>query len=333
MFLTRLLQKQQMNFMAKIKLPLGTAINRAVIDNIFVLFACILNRIPVILCGKPGSSKTLAVNIILSNLKGKRSNQKLFHTLPELIPSSYQGSQNCTSENVIKLFERAEKYLDIENNTDILPVIVFDEIGLAELSPHNPWKVLHSKLETETCRYGFVGISNWCLDAAKMKCALYLSCEDPNVDDLRLTAETIASSLLANSNRIMPINNSIVKNLAAAYFDLYKHINEQPKYKNYFGLRDFYSLIKGVVNDLVHASTEQESYTCVRRQLAIHFYGIFDGSQFLWKKFCKYAHQEYLIEHEQRPTFNQMIDRSLSLHNSRYLMLIGENENIFNYVE
>ncbi|CAF2907340.1 unnamed protein product [Rotaria sp. Silwood2] len=332
-FLTRLLQKQQKNLMTKIKLPPGTAINRALIDNIFVLFACILNRIPVILCGKPGSSKTLAVNIILNNLKGKRSNQKLFHTLPELVPSSYQGSQNCTSENVIKLFERAEKYLDIENNSDILPVIVFDEIGLAELSSHNPLKVLHSKLEIETCRYGFVGISNWCLDAAKMNRVLYLSCADPNVDDLRLTAETIASSLLANSNRTMPIDNSIVKNLAAAYFDLYKHINEQPKYKNYFGLRDFYSLIKGVVNDLINASTEQESYACVRRQLAINFDGIFDGSQFLWKNFCKYSHQEYLIEQEQPPTFNQMIDRSLSLHNGRYLMLIGENESMFDYVE
>ncbi|CAF4836150.1 unnamed protein product, partial [Rotaria sp. Silwood2] len=88
-------------------------------------------------------------------------------------------------------------------------------------------------------------------------------------------------------------------------------------------------MIKGVVNDLIHASTEQESYTCVRRQLAI----IFDGSQFLWKKFCKYAHQEYLIEQEQRPTFNETIDRSLSLHNGRYLMLIGENESIFDYVE
>ncbi|CAF1398652.1 unnamed protein product, partial [Rotaria sordida] len=332
-YLIRLLQNQQMKLIDKIKLPSGTAINRALIDNIFVIFACVLNRIPVILCGKPGSSKTLAVNIVLNNLKGKRSNQKLFQTLPELIPISYQGSQNCTSENVMKLFECAEKYLDVEINTNILPVIVFDEIGLAELSSHNPLKVLHSKLEMETCRYGFIGISNWSLDAAKMNRALYLPCADPTVHDLRLTAETIASSLLETSNHLIPIDTSIVRNLAAAYFDLYEYMNEQSKYKNYFGLRDFYSLIKGVVNDLIHASTEQESYTSVRRQLGINFDGIFDGSQFLWERFCKYAHKEYLIEQEQSLTFNQMIDRSLSLHNGRYLMLIGENESMFNYVE
>ncbi|CAF1321963.1 unnamed protein product [Rotaria sordida] len=332
-YLIRLLRNQQMKLIDKIKLPPGTAKNRVLIDNIFVIFACVLNRIPVILCGKPGSSKTLAVNIVLNNLKGNRSNQKLFQTLPELIPIPYQGSQNCTSENVMKLFECAEKYLDVERNTNILPVIVFDEIGLAELSSHNPLKVLHSKLEMETCRYGFIGISNWSLDAAKMNRALYLPCADPTVHDLRLTAETIASSLLETSNHLIPIDTSIVRNLAAAYFDLYEYMNEQSKYKNYFGLRDFYSLIKGVVNDLIHASTEQESYTSVRRQLGINFDGIFDGSQFLWKRFCKYACQECLIEQEQPPTFNQMIDRSLSLHNGRYLMLIGANESMFDYVE
>jgi hypothetical protein len=219
-----------------------------------------MNRIPIIICGKPGSSKTLAVNIVLNNLKGKRSNEKLFQTLPELIPVSYQGSQNCTSENIMTVFKRADKYLDIETNSNILPVIVFDEIGLAELSPHNPLKVLHSKLEIETCTYGFVGISNWRLDAAKMNRALYLACADPSVEDLRLTAKTISSSLILNSNQNSPIDDSIVKNLAAAYFDLYKYTNERPEYSNYFGLRDFYSLIKGVVNDLIRASNEQESY-------------------------------------------------------------------------
>ncbi|CAF4574870.1 unnamed protein product, partial [Rotaria magnacalcarata] len=142
---------------------------------------------------KPGTSKTLAANIVLNNLKGKRSNELFFQNLPELISVPYQGSKNCTSESVLKLFERADRYLGAEGNTDILPVIVFDEIGLADLSPHNPLKVLHSKLETDTCKYGFVGISNWRLDAAKMNRTLYLSCPDPSIDELKFTAGTISS--------------------------------------------------------------------------------------------------------------------------------------------
>ncbi|CAF4857166.1 unnamed protein product, partial [Rotaria sp. Silwood1] len=119
------------------------------------------------------------------------------------------GSKNCTSESVLKVFERAEKYLGVETSSNILPVIVFDEIGLAELSTHNPLKVLHSKLEIETCKYGFVGISNWHLDAAKMNRALYLACPDPDKDELKLTAETISSSLLKDRTKNTAIDDSV----------------------------------------------------------------------------------------------------------------------------
>ncbi|CAF5147647.1 unnamed protein product, partial [Rotaria sp. Silwood1] len=61
--LNKILQNEKMSLIKRMELPIGTAINRALTDNIFVLFTCILNRIPVILCGKPGSSKTLAVPI------------------------------------------------------------------------------------------------------------------------------------------------------------------------------------------------------------------------------------------------------------------------------
>ncbi len=37
--------------------------------------------------------------------------------------------------------------------------MIFDEIGLAEISKYNPLKVLHSLLEEP--QIAFVGISNW----------------------------------------------------------------------------------------------------------------------------------------------------------------------------
>ncbi|CAF2675077.1 unnamed protein product [Rotaria sp. Silwood2] len=164
------------------EIPDGTANNRALTDNILVLFVCILNQIPIILCGKPGSSKTLAVQILITSLKGKQSNKEFFQNFPELIHVSYQGSQNCTSESVNQVFARADQYIAGKNEIKLLPVIVFDEIGLAELSPYNPLKVLHNELEIEHCRYGFVGLSNWRLDAGKMSRAIYLSCPDPDFE-------------------------------------------------------------------------------------------------------------------------------------------------------
>ncbi|CAM4834359.1 unnamed protein product, partial [Rotaria magnacalcarata] len=193
--LVETLRSEQEKLVNLMELPTGTATNRALTDNIFVLIACIINRIPVILCGKPGCSKTSSVQIVISNLKGKKSKNVYFQTLPELVPVSYQGSQNCTSDSIVKVFERADKYLKAKNKTELLSVIVFDEIGLAELSAHNPLKVLHSELEVETCRHGFVGLSNWRLDASKMNRALYLACPDPDVNDLQLTAKTILKSM------------------------------------------------------------------------------------------------------------------------------------------
>jgi E3 ubiquitin-protein ligase RNF213 len=47
----------------------GTAMNGALLENVFVLMICILNRIPVFLVGKPGSSKSLSMKLIYRSVK------------------------------------------------------------------------------------------------------------------------------------------------------------------------------------------------------------------------------------------------------------------------
>ena len=332
--LVETLRSEQEKLMKMMDLPAGTAINRALTDNVFVLLACIINRIPVVLCGKPGCSKTSSVQIVISNLKGKKSKDPYFQTLPELVPVSYQGSQNCTSDSIIKVFERADKYLKAKTETELLPVVVFDEIGLAELSPHNPLKVLHSELEVETCRHGFVGLSNWRLDASKMNRALYLACPDPDVTDLQFTAKTILTSMIHGQDQVARVDNALINSLAAAYFDLYEHIKTQPQYNNYFGLRDFYSLIKGVVRELIQAKENEDIYDKIRRQITINFDGSFDGSHYMWEHFCHHLNKMYLFDrYKASPTFNQVLDHCMLSRTGRYLMLIGENESVIDYAE
>jgi E3 ubiquitin-protein ligase RNF213 len=104
---------------------------------------------------------------------------------------SFQGSESCTSDGILKAYEKAKKYLELQRNdiaNNLLPVFVFDEIGLAEISKYNPLKVLHSLLEVENREIAFVGISNWRLDASKMNRALYLARPDPDEEDLKFTA-------------------------------------------------------------------------------------------------------------------------------------------------
>ena len=77
-------------------------------------------------------------------------------------------------------------------------------MGLAEISPNNPLKVIHSQLEYDENKdkVAFVGISNWTLDASKMNRGIYLSIPEPDEDDLIETAlkiaESYSSSLITN---------------------------------------------------------------------------------------------------------------------------------------
>ena len=187
------------------KLEKGIAKNRALLENLFALFICINNKIPLFLCGKPGCSKS------------------------EIIRSTYQGSITSTSEGVLNVFNytrmrlknetiRMERDLNIlkqkviklkkewkkmpaqkHNNellkdltknikkqlTDInnLPkikdyifMIYFDEMGLAEISPNNPLKVIHSQLEyeKEDEKLAFVGISNMKMIVLKLQLKLLI---------------------------------------------------------------------------------------------------------------------------------------------------------------
>ena len=83
-------------------------------------------------------------------------------------------------------------------------MIFFDEMRLAERSPNNPVKAIHSQLEYDDNEFkiAFVGISNWKIDISKMNRCLTLSNPDPDKEDLILTANTIANALdstLANN--------------------------------------------------------------------------------------------------------------------------------------
>ena len=97
--------------------------------------------------------------------------------------------------------------LNNENKDENISMIYFDEMGLAEYSPNNPLKVIHSELEYDlnegSKKVAFVGISNWSLDASKMNRGLFLSIPQPDLDDLKTTAKIIAESYnpqLAQSN-------------------------------------------------------------------------------------------------------------------------------------
>jgi E3 ubiquitin-protein ligase RNF213 len=71
------------------ELPDGIAVNQALKENIFAVIPCIIKKIPIFICGKPGCSKSMAISLVFANLKGKKSIDPYFQTLKELIMVSF----------------------------------------------------------------------------------------------------------------------------------------------------------------------------------------------------------------------------------------------------
>lgn len=93
----------------RMDIPKGTARNTALQENIFVMLVCILNKLPLFIVGKPGCSKSLSMQLIRNNMRGKDSKDQFFQKYPRLFYSSFQGSESSTSDGIIKVFERAKK--------------------------------------------------------------------------------------------------------------------------------------------------------------------------------------------------------------------------------
>ena len=247
------LPNKEENFIVNsIELDNGIAKNRALLDNVFSLFVAINNKVPIFIVGKPGCSKSLSVQLINNAMKGKDSSSSLFKEYPKIILNTYQGSTASSSEGVKKVFVKARNVLkglgpeDLEKN---ISMIFFDEMGLAEHSPKNPLKVIHSELEYDLNegykKVAFVGISNWALDASKMNRGLNLSITEPEEDDIKITAYTIGESY----DEILAIENrELYENLGLAYYK-YKNDNKikyDERKIDFHGNRDFYHLIKNV---------------------------------------------------------------------------------------
>ena len=235
----------------------GIALNRIMKQNLFCLFSCILNKVPIIICGNPGCSKSSSFNIIESHMK-KETNE-FFQDFPIINKISYQGSETSTSEGILRIYNKIIN--SIENNEKIrknernklnqkirekLFLFYFDEMGLADVSPHEPLKVIHSILEfdkdyTENKKkFPFVGISNWILDSSKMNRGIYLNVPLLNKNDLYETFSEIIKSF--GEEKLLEENKNIFEILSDTYLD----ITKEDEYNRFFGLRDFYNLMKTI---------------------------------------------------------------------------------------
>lgn len=245
---SQILSYEQDFILDNISLNKGIGKNKSLKENIFLLFIALVTNIPLIIIGKPGSSKSLSAQLIYKEMGGKYSKKDFFKFYPSIIQTYFQGSDSTKPKDVDDIFEKAEGRLKgfKENNVDLpISMILFDELGLAERSKYNPLKALHSHLELDGNEKGisFIGISNWTLDAAKINRALNLSVPDldSNLDDLKKTSISIAESIndSFSSNKIF---NKILPNVYYKFKENLKILKILTVYKQY-ELQEYRNLI------------------------------------------------------------------------------------------
>ena len=261
--------------------------NNALKENVFMMFVCIELKIPLFVIGKPGSSKSLAKSIISNSMQGNRCpDGSILQNFKQIQIMSYQCSQLSTADGIIGVFKSCRTLQRKTGSNKFTACVVLDEVGLAEDSPLLPLKVLHPLLEDNDYgsdeiekvigqdevvskhipvamteeeknkvenddmmdRVAFIGISNWSLDPAKMNRGIMVARGDPNIDELVASARGICESKFDKG----PIQKSIDKRiefLAKAYHQLTssKDQTKEGETRDYFGLRDFYSLVKMLV--------------------------------------------------------------------------------------
>ncbi|XP_071342169.1 E3 ubiquitin-protein ligase rnf213-alpha-like isoform X2 [Trachinotus anak] len=226
--------------------PMGNTIarNEALKENFFMMVICVELRIPLFIVGKPGSSKSLSKTLVADAMQGPASHSELYKRLKQIHLVSFQCSPHSTPEGIISTFKQCARFQEKKNLDEYISVVVLDEIGLAEDSPKMPLKTLHPLLE-EGCvddepqphkRVGFIGISNWALDPAKMNRGIFVSRGDPNQKELIKSAIGICSS----EEKVLEKIRHLFEPFAKAYMTICR------EGRGFFGLRDFYSLIKMV---------------------------------------------------------------------------------------
>ncbi|GAB0197590.1 E3 ubiquitin-protein ligase RNF213 [Grus japonensis] len=230
-------------FLSGVRLRDTIARNLALKENVFMMVICIELKIPLFLVGKPGSSKSLAKTIVADAMQGQAAHSDLFKDLKQVHLVSFQCSPLSTPEGIIGTFKHCARFQEGKSLEEYVSVVVLDEIGLAEDSLKMPLKTLHPLLE-DGCiddvplphkKVGFIGISNWALDPAKMNRGIFVSRGDPSKEELIESAKGICRSARVALQKIEPY----FCHFADAYEKLCKAQDRE-----FFGLRDYYSLIK-----------------------------------------------------------------------------------------
>ena len=79
------------------------------LENLFIIFVCIMNQIPLFLISESGTSKHLAFNLIKDRLSlNYKDKFGFFKNFPKLFIKNYVGHINSQNLKIIEIFNEAK---------------------------------------------------------------------------------------------------------------------------------------------------------------------------------------------------------------------------------
>ncbi|KAK8894420.1 hypothetical protein M9Y10_022854 [Tritrichomonas musculus] len=261
--------------------------NEALSENIWVSFICIMNNIPLWIIGKPGTSKSLALNIVINKLMSQNSRSEKITKCPPLVSQTFMCSNTTTTEAIMdqlgKIVDRSNMY----NNNYIIRIQILEEIGHADMSRFKPLVCLHNIIDNGypfrpgiSIPVHLIGLSNYKMDSAKLNRGILLLRCSLNDDAIKKTASDIfkSTNLAWNQNDInyneasdekkITKYDKQIQEVALSYQDKYKNSDDKED-RPFIGLRDFYGLIQSLTKPLMSGKIkEKDILTIVRRNFS-----------------------------------------------------------------
>ena len=244
----------------------GLSKNNALCENIWASFVCVTNNIPLWIIGLPGTSKSLAVNIVLSKLFNLRGNCPQLKGLPRIVYQTYMCSEDSRSETLVgQLHNVATKCMMIPDDNKMC-VLLLEEIGQADLSPHLPLKCLHSVIDQGYYRpempapvfVTLIGLSNYRVDSAKLNRGILLvrdelsraAKEQTAINIFESTAQAVRQKYIPEMTddefrAFIESHLETVKSVARQFHNASENCQDPCAY---IGLRDFYGLIRNLAH-------------------------------------------------------------------------------------
>lgn len=121
----------------------------------------------------------------------------------------------------------------------------------------------------------------------------------------------------------------MIENLAASYFALKQYFTQnQPEFADFYGLRDFYHLIKHVARDIKKDGIANRRELAAIAKMAIdrNFGGKLHANEIMGQIFAKHQGIEEIYQEIPHCDVRELIEKNMADKDSRYLMLIGRSD-------